>query len=273
MARQINIACHFLMGYIKCELPEDKDVMVKVRTLWGTHTLKEDWENCSLKFRQLGAKARPFEALNVRLSHSLKKWETFATTAAAFVVPVFENNQENEKRCDGTEPPKVPPMMFRHTKQNVNDSSTSSKGQEQPRVCMNARNIINNPNHKLKGINNTKYCNICTPLGLMCSNLGPKNWDWSDNEEEKDDYCDSCTPLGLTCICQEPDNSNWVPHNQHLFEPQVTKDEEEEEHPAEESDWDTDLEDAQDYHTGVPTLRRQPWQTPKVDGQQVWDPK
>ena len=43
MARQISTTCNFIMGYIKCELPEDAlDVMVMVRMLWDTHTLKED---------------------------------------------------------------------------------------------------------------------------------------------------------------------------------------------------------------------------------------
>ena len=90
-------------------------------------------------------------------------------------MPVFENNQEKKKRGDGTEPLKVLPMRFRCKKQNVNDSSISSKGQEQLTVWMNARNIINNPNQKLKGINNTKYCNICTHLEHVCSKLGPEN--------------------------------------------------------------------------------------------------
>ena len=84
-------------------------------------------------------------------------------------MPVFENNQEKEKRCNGTEPLRVPPMRIRCTTQTVNNSSLSSKGKEQPRVWMNARNIINDSNQKLNGINNTKYCDICTPLGLLCS--------------------------------------------------------------------------------------------------------
>ena len=177
-------------------------------------------------------------------------------------MPVFENIQDKEKRGDGIEPLKVPPMRFRHTKQNVNDSSTS-KGQEQPRIWMNARDIIDDPNQKLKGINNTKYCNICTPLGYVCSKVGPENLDWSDNEKEKDDYCENCTCMGLICIGHEKDTSDWAPENAHLFEPQVT-DEEEEVPPAEESDWDTDLEDVPDYHARVSALRRQPRQPPKV---------
>ena len=50
--RQISTACSFVLGYVWCELPEDTiDVMVKVRTMQGMHTLKEDRDNCTLKFR------------------------------------------------------------------------------------------------------------------------------------------------------------------------------------------------------------------------------
>ena len=43
MARQINPVCNFMLGFVKCELPEDTvDIEVKIRTPQGTHTLKED---------------------------------------------------------------------------------------------------------------------------------------------------------------------------------------------------------------------------------------
>ena len=52
MARQINCVCNLVLGYVKCELLEDMvDVEVKIRTLQGTHTLKEDREYQTLKFR------------------------------------------------------------------------------------------------------------------------------------------------------------------------------------------------------------------------------
>ena len=69
MARQIGSSCNFILGYNNCELSEDTiDVLVKIRTLWGIHTLKEDWEHCTLKLRPLAGKAKPIEVLNVRLS-------------------------------------------------------------------------------------------------------------------------------------------------------------------------------------------------------------
>ena len=74
MARQIGTVCNFILGYIKCELPEDTvDVLVKVRTMRGTHTLKEDWDCCTLQFRPWGVKTKPFEAMKVSLARYVKR--------------------------------------------------------------------------------------------------------------------------------------------------------------------------------------------------------
>ena len=57
---------------------------------------------------------------------------------------------------------------------------------------------------------------------------------------------------------EDKDTSDW-------FKSKDTEEGEEDEAlPTEESDWDADLEIAPDYHAGVPTLRRQPRQPPKV---------
>ena len=86
--------------------------------------------------------------------------------------------------------------------------------------------MCRNPNQELKGIDDTQYCNICTPAWCVCSKIGPDNLDWSDNNDKTED---------------------------------------EEAPPAEELDWDADLEQAPDYHARPPTLmRRQPRQPPKV---------
>ena len=59
---------------------------------------------------------------------------------------------------------------------------------------------MNDPNEKLQGLHNTKYSNICTPAGCICTKIGPKDLidEWSDNERETED-CDSY---------HEPDNSD-----------------------------------------------------------------
>ena len=56
MVRQINSVCNFMLGYLKCELPEDiDDVEVRIKTFRDTHKLKEDGEYCTLKFRPWGS--------------------------------------------------------------------------------------------------------------------------------------------------------------------------------------------------------------------------
>ena len=88
-------------------------------------------------------------------------------------------------------------------------------------------------------------------MGCVCSKLGLDNLDWLGNDKEKeDDYCISCTPKGLRCLGQGPDTSDWVleKDTSDWLKSKETKDEEEEAPPAEESDWDVDLEQAPNYH-------------------------
>ena len=59
MQRQIGMACNFMLGYIKCKLLEDMvDVHVRIRTIQGIQTLKEDQEYCALKFKPWEGKAK-----------------------------------------------------------------------------------------------------------------------------------------------------------------------------------------------------------------------
>ena len=91
------------------------------------------------------------------------------------------------------------------------------------------------------------------------------NQELTNNNKEEDEYCENCTHMGNRCMHRESDNSDWAPHNQHFFEPQITDDEKEEVPPAEESDWDTDIDQTPDYHARLAMLmRRSPRQQPKV---------
>ena len=52
MERHIDTLCNFTLGFVTCPLLEDMvDVQVRIRTHGRTHTLKEDWEYCSLKVK------------------------------------------------------------------------------------------------------------------------------------------------------------------------------------------------------------------------------
>ena len=52
MARSLNSRCYFENGFFTCNLPEDAVLLVvKVKTKTGNHTLVEDTEKHTEKFR------------------------------------------------------------------------------------------------------------------------------------------------------------------------------------------------------------------------------
>ena len=52
MARSLNSRCDFENGFFTCDLPEDAALlMVKIKTKTGNHTLVEDTEKCTEKYR------------------------------------------------------------------------------------------------------------------------------------------------------------------------------------------------------------------------------
>ena len=52
MARSLNSRCDFKNGFFTCDLPEDAVLLVvKVKTRMGNHTLVEDTEKWTEKFR------------------------------------------------------------------------------------------------------------------------------------------------------------------------------------------------------------------------------
>ena len=58
------------------------------------------------------------------------------------------------------------------------DSLAQPKEQSQHRALLK---LHRNPNQELKGIDDTKYCDICTPTEHVCSKIGPDNLDWADS--------------------------------------------------------------------------------------------
>ena len=52
MARSLNSRCDFKNGFFTCDLPEDTVLLIlKVKTKTGNHTLVEDMEKQTEKFR------------------------------------------------------------------------------------------------------------------------------------------------------------------------------------------------------------------------------
>ena len=52
MARLLNSCCNFEEGFFTCDLPVNVvELVLKVKTGCGKHTLKEDWERRTEKYK------------------------------------------------------------------------------------------------------------------------------------------------------------------------------------------------------------------------------
>ena len=107
--------------------------------------LKEDRDNCTLKFRLCNVRLKPFEALRARLNRYVKRRETAATATAASVAPVLEQARKREGGEGNRQQPRIQPMMFVNVRQTTGEASTTSPSleqEEQPRVSANTANIF-----------------------------------------------------------------------------------------------------------------------------------
>ena len=60
MERQLNTSCNFNTGYIICDIPDNTmEVVVKIKTMFGKHTLIEDRERRTVKYRQWEKDSQP----------------------------------------------------------------------------------------------------------------------------------------------------------------------------------------------------------------------
>ena len=51
MTKQLKVSCDFQDGLLVCELPKDTvEIVLKVKTRWGKHTLIEDQHSRTEKF-------------------------------------------------------------------------------------------------------------------------------------------------------------------------------------------------------------------------------
>ena len=52
MAHQLNASCNFNLGYLICDIPDNTvEVVVKIKMTFGKHSLVEDQERRTVKYR------------------------------------------------------------------------------------------------------------------------------------------------------------------------------------------------------------------------------
>ena len=74
MAKEMSVSCDFLEHNLTCVLPENTmDVLLKVRTISGEHTFREEIYTRTLKYRRWNNKLRPFHSLKKRVANIFQK--------------------------------------------------------------------------------------------------------------------------------------------------------------------------------------------------------
>ena len=60
MARQLNATCNFNTGHLICDIQDNTvEIMVEIKTTFGKHTLVEDRERRTVKYRPWGRCNQP----------------------------------------------------------------------------------------------------------------------------------------------------------------------------------------------------------------------
>ena len=81
MASQINPICDFSFGFLYCDLPEDTiGIDLKIRTIQGINTYKEDSDSRTNKFRPWGLHVTPFKPLKEKMVKFIRREATTTAT-------------------------------------------------------------------------------------------------------------------------------------------------------------------------------------------------
>ena len=172
MARHLNTNCDFTSGFFGCEIPRDTfQEVLKIKSKWGKHTLTEDWERRTKKYRPWGKhtqciKIGPMkrvEPISLRKVHdSGPSSESGAWVQAArdleFTPKIFndpknissdkENNQMNDSQT-----------MLMLTDLNITDGTGPEGLPERP------PNFVG------------PYCPMCVLKWLRCLCISESDWE------------------------------------------------------------------------------------------------
>ena len=174
IARQLKATYNFNTGYLVCDIPDNTvEIVVKIKTTFGKHTLVEDRERRTVKYRPWGRcnqpkikmemakrvaplKLRKVKKEGMQSGSSLEtgtwilKGEGFGYPPKIFTDPNYPQDSEGEE------------MMEAHphdeADNNVTPKDYDSANQSMPRKKVPIPNKIKfNP-----------YCPCCTPTGYRC---------------------------------------------------------------------------------------------------------
>ena len=175
MASQINLVCDFASGYLQCDLPENTvDIDLKIHTIRGIHTYKEDCHSCANRFRPWGIYVMPFEPLKEKMAKFMRQREaaTTTTTPSCHDVQPPPNIFNEEVRRDNTKIDIVQSQSNNESRPSKVSNQPIPKPhpepeQPRPKIWMHAK-ALNKQATQSKPEPEEDYCDVCTPNGRIC---------------------------------------------------------------------------------------------------------
>ena len=119
MARSLNSRCDFKNGFFTCDLPEDTILLIlKVKTKIGNHTLVEDMEKWTEKFRPWQKPIIDGKLIPQKLPGVLTPWKNDnSITSDSGPCPSLTENEYQPKffdelDCMSSDKENIPPTEF-----------------------------------------------------------------------------------------------------------------------------------------------------------------
>ena len=174
MARLLNATYNLSTRYLICNIPDNTmEVVGKIKMTFGKHTMVEDWERRTVKYRPWGKCHQPNirtgiakkvallrlrkmgkEGTESGSSSDLGTWVNLGEGCGYPPAALTSTNYSQTSDEEGGEEPEV--SFDAHPQYDCNDSTHESTPEDEAPTI-----------EKLK-INEGPYCPVCTPVGHRC---------------------------------------------------------------------------------------------------------
>ena len=116
MARQLNATCNFNIGYLICDILENTmEVVVKMKTTFGKHTLVEDQKRRRVKYRPWGRHNQPKIKMDTKKRVTLVKVRKMRRDSMELVTSSDSSTWVPEGEGFGYPPKRFTNPSYQHT--------------------------------------------------------------------------------------------------------------------------------------------------------------
>ena len=97
MACELLMQCDLISGFLKCALPKDTiDVDLKVQTLKGIHTFREDYKMQMTKCSPWRTIVQPYPSLKKKMMEFMRHWQIITPPICQQTSPTKTHSSSKE---------------------------------------------------------------------------------------------------------------------------------------------------------------------------------